>query len=234
MTLYLTSNILKIMHLKKIFRLLPILFFNLLAIIPGMSNTIASPQELSVGELAPNFDMVNIYSNTSSQLSDYLGKVVILDLFATWCGPCIQAIPQIKQIQNSCNSTDLEIISIDIDPDESYDKVISFVQEHNMSWIVSLDESNMNQDYGTGYIPTMYIINQSGFIVYTEIGFDNVGIISALDQLIVIDYTYSSLSTSEMSVNTSSKSSPGFIILFNLISSITIIFLMKKRKISPI
>jgi thiol-disulfide isomerase/thioredoxin len=137
-----------------------------------------------VGGYAPNFDIVDIETNTSSQLSDYLGKVLILDLFATWCGPCIDAIPYIKRIQNSYSASDLQIISIDIDHSESYDKVKAFSQKYKMSWIVSLDESNMSEDYGSGAIPTMYIINQTGYITYSEVGFNYYGVINALDQLI--------------------------------------------------
>ena len=181
------------MQLKNNVKIFSILFTTLVVLISLIPTSMAVPQELSVGDSAPNFDIVNIESNVSSQLSDYLGKVIILDLFATWCGPCIAAIPYIIRIQNSYNASDLEIISIDVDETESYDKVVSFAERNSMSWIVSLDESNMNLNYGTGYIPTMYIINQSGSVVYAEIGFDYLGVITALDDLIDADSTAPSI-----------------------------------------
>ncbi len=170
-------------HIKKF-----IVLFPLLLVLPSLIPTImADTKEVPVGEVAPNFDIVDVYSNVSSQLSDYLGKVVLIDLFATWCGPCIAAIPDIIRIKNSYNMTDLEIISIDVDSSESYQQVISFAEENNMAWIVSLDESNMRFDYGTGAIPTMYIINQTGHVVFREIGFNYHNIITTLDQLIQPD-----------------------------------------------
>jgi thiol-disulfide isomerase/thioredoxin len=120
-----------------------------LALTFSLPSTKGNLQAKYVGDRAPDFDIVNIYSNTSSKLSDYLGKVVILDLFATWCGPCIVALPQIVRIQNSYNATDLQIISIDVDSSESYSKVMNFAVDNDMSWIVTLDESNMKQEYGT-------------------------------------------------------------------------------------
>ena len=93
----------------------------------------AKPEQRPVGGSAPNFDIVDIETNISSQLSDYIGKVVILDLFATWCGPCIDAIPYIKRIQKSYFASDLQIISIDVDQSESYDSVKAFSQKHKIN-----------------------------------------------------------------------------------------------------
>ncbi|MHA2275367.1 MAG: TlpA family protein disulfide reductase, partial [Candidatus Kariarchaeaceae archaeon] len=56
--------------------------------------------------------------------------------------------------------------------------------DNSMSWVVTLDESNMNQNYGTGYIPTMYIVNQTGYVIYREIGFNYQGVVDALNELI--------------------------------------------------
>jgi len=179
----------KTMQTTKLSRCFPFLLFIFLTLTFSLPSTKANFQEKSIGDLAPDFNIVDIYSNASSRLSDYLGKVVILDLFATWCGPCIAALPQILRIQNSYNATDLQIISIDVDSSEHYPQVLKFALENSMSWIVTLDESNMNKEYGTGYIPTLYIINQTGYVVYQEIGFDYQSVINALDVLITPDST---------------------------------------------
>jgi thiol-disulfide isomerase/thioredoxin len=143
--------------------------------------------ELDVGDLAPDFNITNVYTNTSLKLSDHLGKVVILDLWATWCPPCKESIPEIIRLQKSYNTSDLQIISIDIDLTESYKQIINFALNYNMSWIVSMDISNMRMNYGTGYIPTMYIIDKQGYIVYKEIGFKYNYVTEALDALITAD-----------------------------------------------
>jgi thiol-disulfide isomerase/thioredoxin len=131
---------------------------------------------------------MNVFTNESISLSDFHGKVVILDLFATWCGPCIAAMPYIYAILYSYDPTDLVILSVDIDSRESQQLVKSFALENNMAWIVAMDNSSIvSSYYGTGYIPTMYIINQTGFVHYQEIGFDYDTIMMALDQLITPD-----------------------------------------------
>ncbi|MHA1978394.1 MAG: TlpA family protein disulfide reductase [Candidatus Hodarchaeales archaeon] len=193
-----------------------LLFFTLFIFINIIPTTMPVPQELSVGDSAPNFDIVNVVSNASSQLSDYLGKVIILDLFATWCGPCVEAIPEIIRIQNSYNASDLDIISIDVDASESYNEVVSFAERNNMSWIVSMDESNMNSNYGTGWIPTMYIIDQSGFVVYVEIGFDYTAVITTLDELI--------------EAKTRNGVSYGFLTPLSILSILSYLLFVKTRK----
>ncbi len=171
------------MILKKSIKVFTLLALVLTALNSLTPTIIAQYNPRPVGGYAPNFDIVDIKTNTSSQLSDYLGKVVMLDLFATWCGPCIDAMPYIKRIQKSYSPSDLQIISIGVS-NESYDLVKAFSQRYRMSWLVTLDESNMNKDYGSGAIPTMYIINQTGYIAYSEVGFYYDGVINALDQLI--------------------------------------------------
>ncbi|MHA1969376.1 MAG: TlpA family protein disulfide reductase, partial [Candidatus Hodarchaeales archaeon] len=140
--------------------------------------------EISPGELAPNFTVQNVFTNESLSLSDYYGKVVILDLFATWCQPCIEAMPFIYEILFSYNPSDLAIISIDVDSRESLGLIKSFAEEYNMAWYVTMDNENVvDSNYGTGYIPTMYIINQTGYVHYQEIGVNYDEVIASLDQL---------------------------------------------------
>ena len=161
-----------------------LLFITLLGISYTLSTTTSIPCQQSVGDLAPDFEIVDIYTNISTHLSDYLGKVVILDLWATWCPPCKEAMPQLTRIQKCFNASELQIISIDVDTSENYSQVKDFAINNNMTWLVTRDISNVDQDYGTGYIPTMYIINQTGYITYTEIGFNFTEVVNALDQLI--------------------------------------------------
>ncbi|MFX0126280.1 MAG: TlpA family protein disulfide reductase [Candidatus Hodarchaeota archaeon] len=168
-----------------------LLFITLLGISSTLSTTTSIPCEQSVGGFAPDFEIVDIYTNISSHLSDYIGKVVILDLWATWCGPCREAIPQLVRIQKLYNASDLQIISIDVDTNETYSQVKNFAIKYNMTWLVTRDITNMNQDYGTGYIPTLYVINQTGYITYTEIGFNYAGVVNALDLLLAAGYTES-------------------------------------------
>jgi len=156
------------------------------------SNIIASiskPDEYSQQEPpqedtpAPNFYLTDIVTKVPFSLTDFQGKVVILDLFATWCSPCIQAIPKIREIYQSYSSDELAIISVDVDVGD-HELSEDFIQEHSMEWFVAFDnDSVVNNNYGTGAIPTLYVIDYNQVIAYSEIGFDFTAVLNALDQL---------------------------------------------------
>ncbi|MFX1514084.1 MAG: redoxin domain-containing protein [Promethearchaeota archaeon] len=132
-----------------------------------------SPLQLPSGTEAPDFTLVDLKSDETFSLRDFQGKVIILDLFATWCGPCRAAIPFIREIYHAYSRDELEIISIDTDPSEGESLVLSFTDDNQMEWIVALDNNSIIRSYyGSGYIPTMYIIDQNQNIAYSEIGFN--------------------------------------------------------------
>jgi thiol-disulfide isomerase/thioredoxin len=114
----------------------------------------------------------DVDSGSSSYLSDYRGKVVVLDLFATWCPPCKEALPYLREIYTENSNNDVQIISIDIDNTESQSVVSQFREDENMDWLVSLDsDGSINSVYGTATIPTFYIIDQEGKIQWSDSGF---------------------------------------------------------------
>ncbi|UCE15172.1 MAG: redoxin domain-containing protein [Candidatus Heimdallarchaeota archaeon] len=140
--------------------------------------------QLSIGTTAPDFTLTDIMTGETFSLTDFEGKVVILDLFATWCGPCEQAIPKLRDIHRCYSDDELTIISVDVDEDEGENVVRDYIIDHDMEWLVSLDTNSVIDDnYGSGYIPTMYIIDHNQIIAYSEIGFDIEEIIETLDQL---------------------------------------------------
>ena len=123
---------------------------------------------------APEITVQDVDSGLIYSLSDFLGKIVILDLFATWCPPCQLSLPYLRQIYSTYSTSDVQIISVDVDTTETQATVSQFRSDEGMSWIVSLDEgSEINGIYGTGTIPTFYIIDRDGTVQLTEVGFSN-------------------------------------------------------------
>jgi thiol-disulfide isomerase/thioredoxin len=136
------------------------------------------PSQLPIDTDAPNFTLTDIILRETFSLTDFQGKVVILDLFTTWCGPCRQSIPQMKDIYLCYSEDELIIISVDIDTEEDELLVTDFILEYEMEWLVALDNNSViDNNYGSGYIPTMYIIDQN------QIGFNFEGVINTLDEL---------------------------------------------------
>ncbi len=148
------------------------------------SFSIAKPLQLSPGTMAPDFTLTDIMTEETFSLSDFQNKVVILDFFAIWCPPCKAAIPDMRKIYYDYSTEELAIISIDIEPSEEKDLVLSFAIDYQMEWFVTLDnDSIVWENYGTGYIPTMYIIGQDQRIAYSEIGFNYENVLNTLDGL---------------------------------------------------
>lgn len=158
-------------------------------------NTVENVQQLPIGQQAPDFQLENLNTNTSFKLSDNTGKVVIIDLFATWCGPCKAALPQIRRVFFSYSQDDLCIISIDTDSKEGENLVRPFAETYKMDWNVALDNNSIvDTNYGSGYIPTMYIIAPNQTIVYSEIGFYYDRVTDVIDSMIEGDQNIPQLS----------------------------------------
>jgi peroxiredoxin len=139
---------------------------------------------------APNFTLTDIDGNSIS-LTDYLGKPVLLDFFATWCQPCMEEIPILKTIKDQF-LTELVIISISVDPiTDTVAKLQSFRSSYNATWIVVRDTENIYEAYNVTAIPTTYIVDKDSNVRYSHVGTTNASIL--VDQLSPLIPEYSRL-----------------------------------------
>ncbi|MFZ0388889.1 MAG: TlpA disulfide reductase family protein [Calditrichia bacterium] len=122
------------------------------------------------GPKAPDFTLRNS-SGKEIRLSDYKGKVVILDFWATWCGPCRMEIPSFVEMRENYNDKGLEIIGVSLDRD-GWQAVNPFVQQYKINYPIVLGTQQIVADYGgINAIPTTFIINKNGEIVDKVIGY---------------------------------------------------------------
>ena len=137
------------------------------------------------GVLAIDFSLTDLDGNPF-KLSDFRGRVVVIDFMATWCGPCRMEMPNYGTIWEEYGET-IVIMSIDIDPNESEQTLRKFSQEFPYAtWIWARDTFNLAQHYQVATIPKTVIIDQEGYIRFTHIGIISAAtFIQEIDQLLL-------------------------------------------------
>ena len=117
---------------------------------------------------APNFTLSNV-DGQQITLHQYLGKVVFLNFWATWCIPCREEMPALEQLHQAYQSQDLAILSIDLK--ESADQVKAFFQKHSLSFPALLDQNgSVFRDYLVAGMPTTYLIGRDGTLLARGVG----------------------------------------------------------------
>jgi thiol-disulfide isomerase/thioredoxin len=108
-------------------------------------------------------------ANSGDLLAQYRGKVVLLDFWASWCGPCRRSLPSLKRLQAVYGSADFVLISVSEDDDESAWR--SFVSNNHMTWTQHWDsDSTLQSKFGVSALPTYVLIGRDGTVVQTFVG----------------------------------------------------------------
>jgi cytochrome c biogenesis protein CcmG/thiol:disulfide interchange protein DsbE len=132
----------------------------------GATSTAASSEQPSVKTLknrrpAPDFALKDA-SGQSTKLSDLKGKVVLLNFWATWCGPCALEIPWFEQFEQQYRSKGLEIVGVSMD-EEGWSIVKPYIAEHKINYRVLLGNDSVGELYGgVDSLPTTFIIDREG------------------------------------------------------------------------
>ncbi|MEA1996826.1 MAG: TlpA disulfide reductase family protein [Gemmatimonadota bacterium] len=119
--------------------------------------------------LAPDFTLPDIDGKAFS-LSSLRGKVVIIDLWATWCPPCVKGVPDFADLYRAYSGQGLEIVGISLDR-TGPGAVKKFVRKYDVPYTMVMGNMKVLQDYRfAGSIPTTYIIDRQGKIVQNVVG----------------------------------------------------------------
>ncbi len=124
---------------------------------------------LQAGLLAPDFSFPGLDGKTVG-LGAYRGKVVFLNIWATWCPPCREEMPSMEKLYQELKGEDFELLAVSVD--QSGAKAVApFVKEYRLSFPVLLDpEGTMKSLYGSTGVPESFIINKDGRIAQIIIG----------------------------------------------------------------
>jgi len=138
---------------------------------PASQPPASAPDETAapeIGSLAPDFQLQTLDGQTFS-LSSVRGKPVLLNFWATWCGPCRFEMPFLQEIYEDYSDEELVLITVDIG--ESKSDVERFLQREGLSLPTLLDsEAKVARQYKTAAIPTTFFIDKDGIIRGKQIG----------------------------------------------------------------
>ena len=124
----------------------------------------------SVGRHAPEFQLSDLGGKRVS-LADFRGKIVILDFWATWCGPCRMTMPVLEKLNRQYAG---HVVLLAINLEEMPEDVVPYVREHQLSSTVLLDEDGtVGRMYRSQSIPMQVLIDQDGIIRHIAVGYSS-------------------------------------------------------------
>ncbi|MFC9598242.1 TlpA disulfide reductase family protein [Peribacillus butanolivorans] len=155
--------------LKKIIASVVLLSLFTIAIVQAMDNKPDKNAEndslggLKIGAAAPDFSLKTL-NGKQVNLSDYKGKKVMLNFWATWCPPCKKEMPDMQKYSQQAGD-DVVILAVNIDPEND---VQAFVEDNGITFTIPLDSQSaknpVNERYKILSIPTTYFIDSKGII----------------------------------------------------------------------
>ena len=151
-----------------------------------LSSCVQPPQSdmeamAEIGRAAPDFTLRDLGGQEVS-LDQFKGKIVLLDFWATWCGPCRLVMPLLERLQKEYSDT---MVQLAINVMEPNDMVEEYVREQGIHALVLMDqEGSVSLSYGAIGIPTQVLIDKEGIVRFIQEGFSPaVGLIPLREEI---------------------------------------------------
>jgi len=131
---------------------------------------VKTPEGLEIGQKFPGFSETDVAGNALS-VAGCKGKVLLIDFWATWCGPCRQELPNVIAIYQKFHGQGFEVIGVSLDDDKN--ALNKFTQQMGMPWPQYFDGqgwgNKLAKQYGVESIPMTYLLNRQGIVIGKEL-----------------------------------------------------------------
>ena len=117
-----------------------------------------------VGNRAPSFMLKDVRGNNVS-LSDFKGKVVVMDFWTTWCSWCKETTQELEKLHNNYKDRDVVFLGISMDSGSNAEKKVrNFAQKYQLTYLMLIDDGSASKSYQVNKLPTTYILDRDHII----------------------------------------------------------------------
>ena len=131
---------------------------------------VTTARAVEIGARAPAFELPALGSDAHVSLDQLKGKVIFVDFWASWCGPCRQSLPQYEKLRTELAQEEFAILAINLD-EEAADAT-AFLKQHPVNYTILRDPAGeVPKAFGLVGMPTSYLIDRDGIVRATHTGF---------------------------------------------------------------
>ena len=129
-----------------------------------------APGKVEIGVPAPPYRTVSLQGDSVS-LAELRGKVVLLNVWATWCHPCRDEIPELREIHGKYKARGLELVGVSIDADGSDDAIRAFMKDFSMEYPIWRDpDERISAQFLVVGVPATFLIDREGILRWRKTG----------------------------------------------------------------
>jgi peroxiredoxin len=123
------------------------------------------------GQPAPEFGAVSLQNKSTLELAQYRGKVLLLDFWASWCGPCRQSLPALENMRREFGPAGFEVIAVNLD--ENPQDGLDFLKKYPVTYPIVQDaQGRIARLYDVQAMPMSYLIDRQGVVRHVHPGFN--------------------------------------------------------------